>query len=776
VNRLLLAAVLLSAAASCPARAEKPDAAPPAPAWLKLADQGTLNPALKGYVLPEGVKVEVVAEAPVVANPVALAFADDGTPYVIERRPSPGDEGQEVVETVTYKDGSTRLVALPRKRVKDVVKTLHDSKGKGVYDEAKVVLEDDLPAGILPHDGWLYVAGRGAVRRYKQSRPGGPWDVAEVVARGFGGFGRRQVSGMVVGPDGWLYLSVGGGDNVVEGSDGSRAAVLRGGAVFRCRPDGSKMETFALGLVNPYGDVAFDEAGNLFLADEGADGPFAGVRLLHAAEGNDFGWRLRPGARGDTDPVRAADRPGRVPAVLRTSGQSTAGLLVYNDTRFPDPYRGLLFSADPSRGLIRAYRVERVGATFVVTEEFDFMKSGDPLFRPCRMAVGPDGALYVVDSRTDFGDRLWGDGKQGRIYRLTWSGTKEQPALERRGMDSWAKVVKLEDADLVKALSGDEATDREAARRELVRRGPKNNQALRKLLADDEQPLAARVAALGVLQAHWDEKTRYVCEQLLALDTADVRRLCADALGRNAGPDDRSAGAALLKALGDEDPSVRRSVALALGRLRTPGAADALANALAFEDGKDVNLRDGLVRAVEGLGAPGIERLLALADSGVPKDLDRVVEAVAGMRTRPAADALPALLKNPHQTIEQRALLVRSFSNYLLDPPVSVAPVLDHVTANPTEAGAVKVAALETLSWGDGLKGDKARDWLLAVLDDREANVRLAAIRAVADVRLDAARPKLEAVAADGARTPKEREAAARALRRLDGQSTWWHP
>src|SRR5205823_10120982 len=133
----------------------------------------------------------------------------------------------------------------------------------------------------------------------------------------------------------------------------------------------------------------------------------------------------------------------------------------------------------------------------------------------------------------------------------------------------------------------------------------------------------------------------------------------------------------------------------------------ALASALAFDAGKDANLHDGLVRAVEALGAPGVERLLALADSGVPKDLDRVVEAVAAMRTRPAADALPALLKNPHLTIEQRALLVRSYSNYLLDPPVSPAPLLEYVTANPTEAGAVKVAALETLSWGDALKGEK---------------------------------------------------------------------
>src|SRR5262249_38625852 len=164
---------------------------------------------------------------------------------------------------------------------------------------------------------------------------------------------------------------------------------------------------------------------------------------------------------------------------------------------------------------------------------------------------------------------------------------------------------------------------------------------------DDDQPLAARVAALGVLQAFWDEKTQYVCEQLLQLDGADVRRLCADALGRHASADSKSAHTALLKALNDPDASVRRAVALAMGRLRTPGSADALVTTLAEDDGRDVYLRDGLVRAVESLGTPGIERLMALADSGVQKESDRVVEVFAAMRTRPAAAALPELLRNP---------------------------------------------------------------------------------------------------------------------------------
>ena len=74
------------------------------------------------------------------------------------------------------------------------------------------------------------------LRRYKQSHPGGAYDKKEVIAQGFGGVHHHQVSGLTIGNDGLLYITTGDDDNVVEGSDGSRATVLRTGAVFRCRP------------------------------------------------------------------------------------------------------------------------------------------------------------------------------------------------------------------------------------------------------------------------------------------------------------------------------------------------------------------------------------------------------------------------------------------------------------------------------------------------------------------------------------------------------------
>jgi putative membrane-bound dehydrogenase-like protein len=758
----------------------------PAPKWLKIIDQGGNDPRLKGYFTPAGVKVEIVAEEPVVINPVGMAFGDDGTSYVLEWRPSPGDDGRETQETFTYKDGTKRSVAAMKKKVKDAVKVLQDTKDKGVYDQSKVILEDEMPSGILLHDGWIYLSGRGTVRRFRPNESGGA-SVKEVVAQGFGGFHQHQVSGLTIGGDGLLYISTGDGDNYVEGSDGSRATVLRTGAVFRCRPDGSQIRTFAVGFQNPYRDVAFDLHGNMFHADnDSKDGEkYTGCRLLHVADGGDFGWRLRQGARlGRPDKLRSAvhgELPGKMPPLLGTGRGAPAGLLIYNDTRFPEEYGGLLYYPDVLRKLIRAYKVEPRGASFAVTEEFEFLKSDDPLFRPCQMVAGPDGAMYVVDWRTDSSGagKLSGDGAHGRIYRISWAGTKEKPALPPRSMDSWMRVVRQSDDDLLKTLAGNEASDRTKAQRELVRRGERNRPALLKLLGDGEQPVTCRVAALGVLESFWNEAVRTVFQQVLENGEEPLRRLAAEGLGRNAPRGDRIVHDCLLKALADNDLSVRRAVALAMGRLAAPGAADALVNALAFDDSGDVFLRDGILRGIEELGKPGIDRLLALAESGVAKDTDSVVEAFAALRTRAAYEGLPVLLKYPHLKVEQRVKLLRSCGNYLLDPPISLDPIVAYLNTKAGEPLRVKLAGVELLAAGGTVKERKTEDWLLGlpswaeravkegmIARDEETRLRAAVIAAVEKMRLTRAIGLLTDMLKDD-RSASERDAVLKALRAL---------
>ena len=174
--------------------------------------------------------------------------------------------------------------------------------------------------------------------------------------------------------------------------------------------------------------------------------------------------------------------------------------------------------------------------------------------------------------------------------------------------------------------------------------------------------------------------------------------------------DDKDVQTALLKALNDNNLAVRRSVAMAMAHVKGEGAADALVNTLAFDESDDVNLYDGLIRAIEMLGKPGIDKLVSLGNSGVPKDLEKVVYAFVGLRTREAAEAIPALLKSPHLSFGQRAGLIRSYSNYLLDPPLDMSPLLTYVLANPQDPWVVKLAALESLSLAGRSRENRAKN------------------------------------------------------------------
>ncbi len=627
----------------------------PTPEWVKLVDQGQYNPRLRGCLAPEGVKAEVLAETGVVGDASALAFADDGT-----------------------------LFLLQRKQPRDVLVVLHFDKEKYTYDKARTVLEREQLSSFFLHDGWIYYGAGAKLSRSRQANPDGPYDVTEDVAHGFGG----AVCGLSLGNDGRLYVSAGAGDHRVEGRDGSRATVLHSGAIFRCRPDGSRMEVYSFGTCNPRGGLAFDAAFHAFHTDNDVpdQGKFTGCRLLHVVETGDYGWRGRSGPkRLVPDPVRGAvygELPGKLAPLCKTGPGEHAGLLIYNESRFPAPYRGLLYSPDAAGKEVHAYKVEPIGSGFTVLEEFSFFKSTEGAFRPRQITNGPDGAMYVLADR---------------LYRLSWAGTGNDPALPLRNLDSWSRFARLDDAELIKDLSDPDCSDRRHAQWELVRRGDKNRAALIRLLDSSEASAPARLAALGALEMLWNDEVQAAFLRSLDDPEADVRRLAADGLARNARSGDEKVADALLKSLADTDLSVRRSVVLAMGRLGGPSTADDLVNAFAFDESHDAYLHDALLRAIERRGKEGIDRLLALAESGDQKNCDKVAEAFRALRTRPAAEALPDLLGSPHLNDEQRANLLRSYANYLLDPPLSLKPLEEWLAAHPDASAAEKQAVREVL-------------------------------------------------------------------------------
>jgi quinoprotein glucose dehydrogenase len=412
-------------------------------------------------------------------------------------------------------------------------------------------------------------------------------------------------------------------------------------------PEGIKVEIVAAAPLSAPPDTVSDAGGNAFAIAPQEKGEQRG-RLMHVPKG------LVSGA---------------LPALVTFRGP-VAGLLSYNETQLPEMYRGVLYCGAPS--LIRGLVLRQKGATFEVSHAFDLLKStGTPVaaFQP---VLGPDGAIYGVDATNN------------RVYRLSWSGTKDEPAIPLRGTDHWAKILKQADEELLKTLESENLSDRQQAQQELARRGAKNRPALLTLLKDFDAPLGSRSAALGALQSFWNDDVKAACIEVLGSSQPEMRRLATDALAANGQRGDQEIHDALQQIPNDGDALVRRSVFVAIGKIAAPGAGDVLVNALHFDDGKDVFLRDGLVRGFDYAGKQGIDALLAQADSGAGKELDRVLEIYPKLRSRAAAAGLPVLLKNYHVKPAQKVELILSLAQYQLDPPLSLQLLEEHLTRETT--------------------------------------------------------------------------------------------
>lgn len=622
--------------------------------------------------VPDGFKIRLVAAVPAVSYPSQVATAPDGSLFVGEDpMDQVGPADKPIDRVIVFKPGAAEPV---------------------VFAEGFNAI-----FGMLWHEGALYVMNMPNLTVLRDKDGDGKADERTELFTDMGvpaGFPNMLndhiVSGLQVGMDGWLYISVGDkGVPKATGPDG-RTIQLKGGGIVRCRPDGRELEVYSSGTRNHL-EPNLDARDDLFTYDNTDDGLGWWTRVVHHVDGGYFGY-----------PYDYHDRTDKLlPFMADYGGGSPCGGVVYEEDTWPEEYRGRAFWTEWGKRSVRAFRFKPKGASFEIADVVDFVQPGDvENFRPLDLALSHDGeTMYVAD----WSMGGWGEKKEnlGRIYAVTYAG----PAVARkpRGADSDATPA------LIASLDHPARAERLRAQRELIRRGGPALDAATKALADPNTPELARRHLVWTVAGIAPRSPQGAGPLTAALKdpSADVRAQAARAIGLEFGPFDLDALSALLA---DPEPKVKLQALVALGRIGGPSVVAAVTPLVADSDvyiafsarkalerigswdeaaeglkNADPKVRAGVLLAMEGVYRKGAVKALAdfAAGEGEPSERAVAVAKLAAVaREAPPWDGKwwgtqPAKGKAPAKTVDwdQTAVVLDALRSRLDDAatPVRIA-------------------------------------------------------------------------------------------------------
>jgi putative heme-binding domain-containing protein len=374
-------------------------------AWQEDPFQSLIRPSdplspeeqLKTFRVPEGFQMQLFASEPQIAKPLNMACDDRGRIWV--------------TNTIEYP-----FAAPADREGRDSIKILEDTDGDGRADKITTFADKlNIPIGILPIKNGCIAFSIPHIWKLEDTDGDDHCDRRTVL---YGPFGvDRDTHGMNnafrLGLDGWVYACH-GFNNVtsVSGTDG-HVVEMQSGNTYRFRLDGSRIEQFTHGQVNPFG-MTMDAQGNFFTSDCHSKPLY---QLLQGGYYPSFG--------------KPHDGLGFVPEMMQHSHNSTAidGVCFYDDDRFPAEFRGNFFCGNVMTARVNRDRVEFHGSTMLAREMPDLVATSDPWFRPVDIQLGLDGALYIAD----FYNKIIGhyevdlhhpgrDRTSGRIWRLVYRG------------------------------------------------------------------------------------------------------------------------------------------------------------------------------------------------------------------------------------------------------------------------------------------------------------------------------------------------------------------
>lgn len=639
----------------------------------------------KQFHLPPGFEIQLVAAEPAIQKPMNLKFDAKGRLFV--------------THSIEYPFAA-------KENPRDALTMLEDKDGDGHFETATKYVDGlNIPIGHHPTRDGALVYSIPNLYRTRDKDGDGKIDDREVL---FGPFGTDDTHGMnnafTRWLDDWYYACHGfRNDSKVKGKDGKELH-LNSGSTYRFKADGSSIERYTWGQVNPFG-LCFDPRGNLYTADCHS---MPAYQVLRNAYYPSFG--------------KPNDGLGEGPRLIDHNHDSTAlcGIVYYAANNFPAEYRDTLFIGNVWTCRLNHNRITAKGSYLRGEKLPDFLTCDDPWFRPVDIQLGPDGALYIAD----FYNKIIGhyevslthpgrDRHRGRIWRVVYRGTKEKPVANPQRPD----FTKASLDELWQQLASDNLTVRVFATHEIVdrfgtaaggilakkafvdetvatqrahaawifeRTGGLNKAQIEQLAADKEPLVRLHLMQALAERKEWSGETAFIAELVRAKLTdgdAFVRRAAADALGRHGSKDHVAALLAAWNTAEKEDLALihvirmslrdqllgqdgyaeaRRIIAesknekqtidhfleVSLGA-KTPESARFVAENLGIRRGADVRSLELAAHAVRYAAA---DQLTTVAELMLPKADDQVVASAARLRATQKAfqergAALPAVVR-----------------------------------------------------------------------------------------------------------------------------------
>ncbi len=814
--------------------AEPNQAEPLQPVISPASDEA--SQAMTGIQLPDGWQINLYAAEPDVANIVALDVDNRGRVFVCEsfRQNRGVTDNREhdqtwlladlAAETVQDRIDNYKLLlgdaVATYSQQDDRIRRLQDSDGDGTADMVTTVadrfnrIEEGTGAGILVRGNEIYFACIPKLWKLTDEDDDGRAEDRTPLSDGYGvrvAFRGHDLHGLLIGPDGRLYFSIGDRGYHVATDDGRVLADPTSGAVFRCELDGSGLEVFATGMRNPQ-ELAFNDLGDLFSVDNNSDSGDR-ARIIHILEGGDSGWRMYYQYLPDRGPFNREriweplhqQQPAFLVPPISNYSDGPSGLAFYPGTGFGDQLKNRFLLCDfrgtPSNSGVRSFQLQPDGAFYALQQDDQLIWS----VLATDVAFAPDGSLLIGDWVTS-----WNGVGKGRLYRVTDPNYQHSPIVQEVMQLLAGDWTSYDDEQLVKDLGHTDRRIRFESQWELARRGQPDS--LLKVAVDPSSNPTARLHAIwGADQIARLDATlcQGVTSALLPLlddQDATIRAATAKVMG------ERSAVAAIDKLrtlVSDISPRVGYFAALSLAKLKDQESLSAIVQWLSDNANQDPAIRHAGVifltsikdrQQVVSLADHGSEavRLAAVVALRRVRDPDIarflsdpsqlvVMEAARAIHDVPIRVAMPALAQLIEGSLKDTELIRRALNaNYRLGTQAAADRIAAYA-ANNAAPPEMRLEALDSLAdWNADDPRDRVigahrplsqRDPQLATLAidsqiDRlmttEASIRERATEVAADLGVKKIAPQIAARFSDEQLSPKDRAAALRSLSRLD--------